>query len=571
MKYINFKRYKFSTIVKKLNTILLNLNSFLRVLINGYLYPILKSIIKSLRHNFLKIFKFISYERNSLKKIYRYLDKKRFNFRNITKYADPEAYIYHIKKIKLIGYKFLYLHLPLAIVFFGLLYLVIPTFYNYDQSTIEKIICDNQSIKCVIRGKVNYSFYPTPRIKIKDLIINDFLKKQKTLITIENAVIKLSIKNLLAKEKHKFKKIIINNFEVNIDMKNANKYKNIFEKQINLIPTIFKKGDIIMFDGKDYVATINEANIVLQIEQGNVDASLKGKFLSDYLKVDLSSKKAENKKVTDIMVKMSNMNFLAKIKLFNEENNEDTINGNFLVKNGKNKITGIFEYKNNQFIVKKSNLRNTFLDGRLEGKIVFLPYFNFDLDLNLNSINFTKMYNYFLSLDKRKQKDFFTINKKINGKLNLSSDKIYSSYNLVKSLESRIKFNNGSISIEQLLLNLGKLGASDLLGVFNNDKKHTNFRFESNIFVDNQKKFLSKFGIYDKEDFPSNIFVSGNFDLENLRTSFYEISDDEKLANDDINFIEKEFNYFMLENGFESLFLFPKFKEFVKSVNGDVN
>ena len=122
MKYINFKRYKFSTIVKKLNTILLNLNSFLRVLINGYLYPFFKSIIKSLRHNFLKIFKFISYEGNSLKKIYRYLDIKRFNFRNITKYADSETYIYHIKKIKLIGYKFLYLHLPLAIVFFGLLY-----------------------------------------------------------------------------------------------------------------------------------------------------------------------------------------------------------------------------------------------------------------------------------------------------------------------------------------------------------------------------------------------------------------------------------------------------------------
>ena len=62
-----------------------------------------------------------------------------------------------------------------------------------------------------------------------------------------------------------------------------------------------------------------------------------------------------------------------------------------------------------------------------------------------------------------------------------------------------------------------------------------------------------------------------NFDLENLKTTFYEISDDEKLASSDINFIEKEFNYFMLENGLESLFLFPKFKEFVKSVTGETN
>ena len=102
-------------------------------------------------------------------------------------------------------------------------------------------------------------------------------------------------------------------------------------------------------------------------------------------------------------------------------------------------------------------------------------------------------------------------------------------------------------------------------------KKFTNLRFESNIFIDSQKKFLSKFGIYNKENLPSNFFVSGNFELENLRASFYEISGDKKLKNDDISFIEQEFNDFMLEDGFKSLFLFPKFKEFIKSVTTDTN
>ena len=544
MKYTNFKRYKFSTIAKKLNAI---------------------------RHNFLEIFKPISFDKYNLKKFYRYLNVRRFNFTNISRYTDSEIYTYRIKKIKLTSNKFLYLHLPLAIVFFGLLYLFIPTFYQYDKSTLEKIICDNQNIKCVIKGKANYSFYPTPRIKIKDLIVKDSLKKQKNLIIAEKAEIKVSIKNLLAKEKHKFKKIIINNFEVNIDMKSLSKYKNIFEKQNNLLPTIFKKGDVILFDGQDYVATINEAKISLYREKKDIDLSLKGKFLNDALNINLNSEQVDNKKITDIQVKMSKMNLLTKIKLFNNKDKENSKNGNFLVKKGKNKITGIFNYKKGQLDISKSNLRNTFLDGRLGGKISFLPYFNFDLDLSLNSINFTKLYNYFLSLDERKQKDFFKINRKINGKLNLSSEKIYSSYNLIKSLESRIELNNGNISIEQLLLNLGKLGAADLLGEFNSDKKNTNFKFESNIFVDNRKKFLSKFGIFDKKDFPSNFFISGNFDLENLKTTFYEISDGEKLASSDIDFIEKEFNYFMLENDLASLFLFPKFKEFVKSVTGETN
>jgi hypothetical protein len=171
-----------------------------------------------------------------------------------------------------------------------------------------------------------------------------------------------------------------------------------------------------------------------------------------------------------------------------------------------------------------------------------------------------------LILDEKNKKNIFKINNKINGKLNLSANKIYSKYNLVKSLESRLNFSNGNILIEQFLINLGKLGASDVLGSINNDKKFTHFKFESNIFVDNSKKFLSKFGIYNKQTIPSNLFVSGIFDLENIRISFYEISNDKKLNREDVDYIEREFNDLMLEDGYTNLFYFPIFKEFLKSI-----
>ena len=141
----------------------------------------------------------------------------------------------------------------------------------------------------------------------------------------------------------------------------------------------------------------------------------------------------------------------------------------------------------------------------------------------------------------------------------------------MKSFESRLKFNNSNILIEQFLINLGKLGAADFLGSISNDKKFTIFKFETNIFVDNQKKFLSKMGIYNKENIPSSFFVSGNFDLENTRASIYEISNEKKLNNEDINFIEKEFNDLMLEEGYQSLFNFNKFKVFIKSITGEEN
>ena len=525
----------------------------------SYIFDVINKSIKFIIYDFLKINKLVDLRRLDFKKVYKYFDIRRYDFYRIN------------KKVNLTNYKYVPIYLIIFFIFMGFVYVVIPKFYSYNKSIVEKTICNNQNVKCSIKGKVYYSFFPTPRIKIKDLIINDLFKNKNELATVEHTSINLSIKNLLAKDKQKFKKIKLSNFKINLNSQNFKEYKNIFSKKNNLIPITFKKGKIIFFDGKNYVATINNANLYLKFINDSIDAVLKGKFLNDNIYLNLNSTVVDSKLLTDIILKMSDINFLTKVNFTNSEKDKDTQTGNLLIKKGKNRITAVFNYKDNELIINKSNLRNTFLDGKLEGKITFLPYFNFDLDINLDSINFTKLYNYFLTLDSKKQKDYFKINNKINGKLSLSSDKIYSSYNLVKSIESRVKFSNGNILIEQFLINLGKLGASDLLGIINNDKKFTNIRFESNIFIDNQKKFLSKFGIYNKKSLPSNFFISGNFDLENLRTSFYEISDDDKLSNDDINFIEDEFNDLMLENGLKSLFLFPKFKEFIKSITSEIN
>ena len=545
----------FLIINKNIKTISSNIVDFLSY-ISKYIFSGVYKSIKFIIYDFLKIYKLIDPRRLDFKKVYKYLDIKRYDFYRIN------------KKINLTNYKYVPIYFVAFVIFMGFVYVVIPKFYSYDKSKIAKILCNYQNVECLIKGKVYYSFYPTPRIKIEDLIINELFEKKDTLATVKNVVIKLSIKNLLVKKKHKFKKIKFNNFEINLNSKNFKEYKNIFTEKINLIPITFAKGQIIFFDGKNYVATINNANLYLKFMQDSIDAILKGKFLNDDIYVNLNNKVVNSKSFTDIILKMSNINFLTKVNFTNSEKDKNIRNGNLLIKKGKNRITAVFDYKDNELVINKSNLRNTFLDGKLEGKITFLPYFNFNLDINLNSINFTKLYGHFLALDEEK---IFKINNKINGKISLSADKVNSKYNLTKSFESRIKFNNGSILIEQLLISLGKLGAVDVVGAINNDKKFTNFKFESNVFVDNQKKFLSKFGIYNKKNISSHLFVSGNFDLKNLRGSFYEISDDKKLSSEDINYIEKEFNNLMFENGYESLFHFPNFKEFIKSVTSTLN
>jgi len=570
MKFINLKILKFSTIIKKID-------------LTKYSFPTFNKRIKYIKINCVKFFNVISENViSAVFKITKYLGKIFTLNTNlpyipkitvkIGKYFSLKKYsVFLIKKLNIFNNKFFLIHLPSFICFFGFLYFFIPTFYNYNEKDIENIICTKNNIECSIKGNVSYSFYPTPRIKITNLLVTSLSTTQNPLVKINQAEIILSIKNLLAKEKHKFKSLKVKDYEINYNFINTKKYKKILSEEINFIPMKFSKGKVIFFNGENYVAVIKNAKIDLISKNNKKQYELRGIFLNDKIYINLDKEKEDNNLLSELVIKMPDLNLLTKVSFNESQSEKNLITGNILIKKDKQRFAGIYSYKNNIIEIKKSNLRNIFLEGKLTGEIKFTPYFDFDLDLSLNSINFTKLYTSFLSFNELDQKKLFKVNKKLNGKLSLSSDKVYSSYNLVKSFESQIKLNNGNILIEQFLLNFGKLGAADVLGTIANDEKYTNFKYETNIFIENQKKFLSKFGIYNKKTIPTNLFVSGNFDLKNIKNTFYEVSDEKKLSQNDTNFIENEFNDFMLEDGYKKLFLFPRFKDFVKSILSESN
>ena len=133
MKYINFKRYKFSTIFKNINF---------------------------RRYNFSRIYKFIDFRRYNFSKIYKYA--------NLTRYR----------------------HILFYLVFFVFVsifvYLSIPAFFNYDKLIIETRICKELRVECLIQGKIKYSFFPSPRLKLKNFVIKDVVDKKQNLGKIEN-------------------------------------------------------------------------------------------------------------------------------------------------------------------------------------------------------------------------------------------------------------------------------------------------------------------------------------------------------------------------------------------------
>lgn len=534
MKYTNFKRYKFSTVKRYIDDQIYNILNIYRLI---YIY------IKKFNYS----------------KLYKFINIRDLNFSRL------------FQKISFKNYK----SLPLFLIFIGaiwaILFISIPFFYNYSQLEVENLLCKNKKIKCTINGKYNYSLFPSPRIKIKDLQIREINENKKIFISVNNASITLSLNNLLKKEKQTFKEIILNDFNVNLELNKINDYKNIFLEKKNLLPIQWENGKITLLDKNNYVATIDNINADFILEKNYRNFDIKGNFLDNNLYLLLTKELIEKKPITKLIFKIPSLNLVAKIDTNNLIKEKEIKNGKFLFKKDKNNFSGIFNYKNKKINIVKSNLRNYFLDGKVNGLIVIEPYFNFDLNVDLNSLNFTKVHNYVLSLDETQKKNIFKINNKVNGILNVTSNKVYSKNNLIKSFESRLKINNSNILINQLLFNLGKLGAADILGSINNDKKFTNFKFESNIFVDNEKKFLSKFRIYNKKNAPSNYFINGNIDLTNFKSSFYEISGNEKYASSDVDFIEEQFNDIMLLNDYESLFNFQKFQEFVKIITVDDN
>jgi len=571
MKFFNYKRHKFSTIFKNISFKRSIFNFYFKyfqskfhnlIKMNGY------TNLKNL--NFSKLFKHIDTRRFNFSKLYRHINFRRFNFSILYKYIDPRRFNFS-KLYKLIDfkvYKYIKISVPISILLLIFIYFSLPMFHKFDKLNIENLICKDLNVTCSVEGKIKYSIFPTPRIKLTNLVARNILDNNKILAKIKDAEIKISLKNLHNSKALSYKKINLKSGEIIFDLKNLKKYKNILHAKFNLKNINFKKVKIIFLNDEEYVTSIENAVFKYKSNKNTDKININGNFLSDQIVINLKNNRSEKETLSILKIKLKNTKLSSTLELSKNNIGDNLTKGNFSIKKNKNKIMAIFEHKDDQVIVKKGNIKNNILDGKFTGALKFLPYFNFNLDLNLNTLNFNKLYNVIVNLGEEERKKLFKYNKKINGELSLSANKIYSSNSLFNSFESRIKFMNGDILVEQMLVSLGKLGAADLTGVIRNDNKFTNFKFEKNIFIDNLKKFYNKFGIYNKTDQnQDSIHVLGNFDLMNLNMRFSEILNGEKISDENLAFYEKEFNKTFLEDGYKSFFKFANLKKFVKLVS----
>ena len=565
MKYIDLKRFKFVTILKKINfnnvyTILLKKINFKNI----YSIVIKKLNFKNIYNIILKKLSFINIYNTILKKfnfnaIYKSIIIKKNNFIRLFKFIRNKKYKYNV------AYFFVFIFLSIFI------YLSIPYFYDYNKLKIKNLICKEYNLECEINGKIKYSFYPSPRIKLNNIIIKNSINKYYPLAKIQEIIIKLPVTNLVNKDKFKYNKIKLKNATINLNVNKIFEYKDFFKKKKKPKLITAKKAKVNFFEKKNNIATIEDTNFKYILNDKKEKGYLNGNFLGDKINIKFKTANSAKNKTKVYELEFLESKLFTKVEIFDSPTDKNFSNGNVYFKFNKNKVNGIFNYKDNNINFKNATLRNDILDGKFNGNIQILPYLDFNLNMDLSSLNFNRLYNYLTNLQEINRKNLFKINKKINGKINLFINKIFSKNNLIDSLESRVKFINGNILIDQLLLNMGKLGAADITGIITNEKKYSNFKFEKNLFIDDLKFFYRKFGVYNKQKVSSNLYVSGNFNLTDLTLHLHEIYNEEKFKNEDILYIEKEFNYLLLDKKYESLFDFKKFKEFIKLVSSEEN
>ena len=62
--------------------------------------------------------------------------------------------------------------------------------------------------------------------------------------------------------------------------------------------------------------------------------------------------------------------------------------------------------------------------------------------MDLNTLNFNSLYTSLIKLNDNQKKNLFRVNRRINGSIQISTEKVFSKNTLVNSFESKIKFNN---------------------------------------------------------------------------------------------------------------------------------
>ena len=446
-------------------------------------------------------------------------------------------------------------------------YLAIPFFFNYSnfKSTLEDKIFLNFGTKVSISGDIHYQFLPSPRLKIKNLKVKDYINKKKHIGKIDTIVVHVPFKKLVRLKKIDFEEIEVIKSDIIIDYENLGLYKNFFKEKFKSKPVKFLNSKLTIRDNNKKIFSLTNINSNFNSSENLDEVKLTANFLSDKISINFQNKHKKTKPLKIILVKLDDIKLNLRLDLSSD--NENRPIGGFDIKYLNNRFEGDYIYQDSKIKLLPSNFSNPYIKGIAQGKIEIKPFLYFNLQAEVDKLNFKNIFKDIENLDSKEQTQLFVPHKSINGNLSLDIKKIYTSSKLIQSAETELEFRNKDIIIHKLLLDLGKIGASDIQGKIITDQKYTKLYFDQNFYLDNNKIFFNRFNLKNFNDVNSVNF-NGEINLSNFLLKLNSGSSNEKFSLEDLNFIEENFNQVLFEKQLNSFFNYLNLKDFLELVIG---
>ena len=454
----------------------------------------------------------------------------------------------------------------LVIIFLFFCYLSIPSLFKFDKlkTELENKIYNQFSLNVTLSDNINYVFFPSPRIVLKNIKIYDFQNNKKIFSKKNNIIINLNISKLLEFEDLDFKSFIIDNGLFNIQYSEINNLNNFLSKKLS-------KKNIKITDSK---VLVNEENKLLFLININ---RLKIFHKNNYNRVSFGTKifgtnfnghynKSFNKfNKSSLQISLPKLGFTSKSMI--AEDNEEVDKKNFIntiIQYPKTRIKIFHEFYNNKLNILNFNIDSKLIDGSMKGYINFDPFY-FDLNLDINQIYFIKIIsnkiNNLFKID-----NYFPINNKINGKLNIDVKKFDSKSYMVDSGVINLELKNGVLDLKNINLSINKTGNLRLKGFILQQGPKINLVFDSSLNIREPKKFGSQLMLPSRKKLKRiNIFANGKYDIKNYELNFDQLSvNGRKIDRKKSDIYSQKTNDFLSKGSLKDKFNLFKLRFFVK-------
>ena len=453
--------------------------------------------------------------------------------------------------------KFFFISVALIFLTFFLVYFLKPFYFDYNtkKDIIQKKISDQFKLKTQISGNISYSAIPTPTIIIENVKL-DLAKDSSNTVEVKKVLIRTSVNKISSINQLEFKKIIFENQNINISPSHL--------RQIFAFFTYHKKGQVIFKNSKvifrdNQKNKINFENINLNDKFKNNKHVINAKlnFSNNNVKINFKNLVDSEK---SLKIKIPSLKQNLEIN-FDKQSTLKKLSGDLKLNIFNSILLLNFKGKDN-FEISNSYLRNKYLNSKINGKISFKNPFNFNLNLDINQINFRKLYKNYTNIKNPK------ISKKINGTMNVKIKSLETLFGKLKDTQMKLNFQNGDLKITGITAKLPfDSSLNSNLQILLNNKKPI-IEYKVNFSSANAKKFLRKLSIYDFGQKKANWYSEGVIDIKNRKINIKKLLKDQvRITNkNQIKLLEDSFNKNVIDDDIVDIFDAFKVKKFLKEI-----